>query len=322
METNRSIRTIKNELENLLEKGVIDNDAYENIHSMLPAEAPLRGGGSAPARATPSQAASPAAPPPTEAMANMNINNQQQQRANPSPAPPSYANSTGGAAAAPPPGPPPPPSKPILAHARALYRYQAADSRDLSFERDDKIAVHEYMNADWWMGRNSRTGAEGIFPKTYVAVEAAPPPAQDRAASYSAPQQPGYHNQPPTQQLWPPPQQHQYAPPQPQYGQPSGPPPQQNPYNSDTPPSAIANQESAPADGQHKGRRRQGEGVRGRSLARSSAMRPSLVRVPRSVATSSTASSEGSFFFPSLSLSLALSVVLAGSSGHSRCCAL
>ncbi|RXG45750.1 hypothetical protein VDGE_30429 [Verticillium dahliae] len=256
METNRSIRTIKNELENLLEKGVIDDDAYENIHSMLPAEAPLRGGGgSAPARATPSQAASPAAPPPTEAMANMNIGTQQQQqqqqqRASPSPAPPSYANSTGGAAA-PPPGPPPPPSKPILAHARALYRYQAADSRDLSFERDDKIAVHEYMNADWWMGRNSRTGAEGIFPKTYVAVEAAPPPPQDRAA-YAAPQQPGYHNQPPTQQLWPPPQQHQYAPPQPQYGQPAGPPPQQNPYNSDTPPSAVANQQSAPADGQHK----------------------------------------------------------------------
>ncbi|KAF3344310.1 ATP synthase D chain [Verticillium dahliae VDG2] len=38
----------------------------------------------------------------------------------------------------------------------------------------------------------------------------------------------------------------------PQYGQPAGPPPQQNPYNSDTPPSAVANQQSAPADGQHK----------------------------------------------------------------------
>ncbi|KAM0273942.1 hypothetical protein ACHAQH_008114 [Verticillium albo-atrum] len=250
METNRSLRTIKNELENLLEKGVIDDDAYENIHSILPAEAPLRGAG-APARATPSQAASPAAPPPTEAMANMSVRSQQGQ--NPSPAPPSYANSTG--PVAPPPGPPPPPAKPVLAHARALYRYQAADSRDLSFERDDKIAVHEYMNADWWMGRNSRTGAEGIFPKTYVAVEAAPapPPAQDRAA-YG--QQPGYHNQPATQQLWPPPQQqqqHQYAPPQPQYGQPSGPPPQQNPYNSDTPPSAIANQGSSTEGQQQQG---------------------------------------------------------------------
>ncbi|KAM0333442.1 hypothetical protein ACHAQA_002104 [Verticillium albo-atrum] len=256
METNRSLRTIKTELENLLEKGVIDDDAYENIHAILPAEAPLRGAG-APARATPSQAANPTAPPPTEAMANLNVRSQQSQ--NSSPAPPSYGASTGGAAAAaPPPGPPPPPGKPVLAHARALYRYQAADSRDLSFERDDKITVHEYMNADWWMGRNGRTGAEGIFPKTYVAVEAAPPPPpQDRAAH----EQPGYHNQPATQQLWPPPQQqqqHQYAPPQPQYGQPPGPPAQQNPYNSDTPPSAVANQGSS-TEGQ-EGEQKDGAG--------------------------------------------------------------
>ncbi|KAG7123892.1 2-methylcitrate dehydratase like protein [Verticillium longisporum] len=85
-----------------------------------------------------------------------------------------------------------------------------------------------------------------------TAVEASEKIYGQLQALGNAPQQPGYHNQPPTQQLWPPPQQHQYAPPQPQYGQPSGPPPQQNPYNSDTPPSAIANQESAPADGQHK----------------------------------------------------------------------
>jgi hypothetical protein len=27
------------------------------------------------------------------------------------------------------------------------------------------------MNADWWMGRNLRTGEEGIFPRSYVVVE-------------------------------------------------------------------------------------------------------------------------------------------------------
>jgi hypothetical protein len=99
-------------------------------------------------------------------MSNLNI---ESQRSTSSPAPPSYQSSTGGAA--PPPGPPPAPTKPVIAHARALYRYNGSDSRDLSFERDDKVQVHEYMNADWWMGRNTRTGAEGIFPKTYVAVE-------------------------------------------------------------------------------------------------------------------------------------------------------
>jgi hypothetical protein len=27
------------------------------------------------------------------------------------------------------------------------------------------------MNAEWWKGRNERTGAEGIFPRSYVRVE-------------------------------------------------------------------------------------------------------------------------------------------------------
>ncbi|KAH6697543.1 SH3 domain-containing protein [Plectosphaerella plurivora] len=217
METNRSLRTIKNELENLLEKGVIDDETYENIHNILPAEAPLRGG-RAPAPAAPSNNAAP----PTNAMSNLNL---ESQRSTSSPAPPSYQSSTNGAA--PPPGPPPAPTKPVIAHARALYRYNGADSRDLSFERDDKVQVHEYMNADWWMGRNTRTGAEGIFPKTYVAVESTE--SQPRAQpGYGPPTgqpgygQHGYNPQPATQQLWPPPgqqQQQQYPPP--------GPPPQQ-----------------------------------------------------------------------------------------------
>lgn len=32
------------------------------------------------------------------------------------------------------------------------------------------VAVYEYMNADWWLGRNTRTGQEGVFPKTYVEL--------------------------------------------------------------------------------------------------------------------------------------------------------
>jgi hypothetical protein len=58
----------------------------------------------------------------------------------------------------------------VLAHARALYRYAAGDARDCSLERDDRVAVYEYMNADWWMGRNLRTGQEGIFPRSYVVT--------------------------------------------------------------------------------------------------------------------------------------------------------
>jgi hypothetical protein len=121
-----------------------------------------------------------------------------------SPAPPSY-NDT------PAPSLPSRNAKPTVAYARALYRYTASDDRDLSFEKDDKISVLEYMNQDWWMGLNQRTNQEGIFPRNYVLVE------QETKSQmpYGQPQQP-------------------------QYGYPQGPPQQQNPYNANAPPMAVA----------------------------------------------------------------------------------
>ncbi|KAL7790784.1 SH3 domain-containing protein [Trichoderma ceciliae] len=208
METNRSLRTIKNELESLLEKGVINEAAFDTIHSALPAEAPLRG--AAPGNAARSATQTPvqnlaSATPPVQAFQNLNVNGT-------SPAPPSYEDT---------PAPNVPTrstAKPVLAHARALYRYNASDARDLGLEKDDKVGVYEYMNQDWWMGRNHRTGLEGIFPQNYVFVEQeqkAPPPAPAPAAY---PQQPTYGYPVPSQ----------------------GPPAQQNPYNASVPPMAIA----------------------------------------------------------------------------------
>jgi hypothetical protein len=157
-------------------------------------------------------------------MANLGLNQHQHQNQNSSasPAPPAY-NTTGPPALparnGPPAQPPPPPTKPVIARARALYQYQAADDRDLSFQRDDQVAVHEYMNDDWWMGRNERTGAEGIFPKSYVQID-----YSEKAGFYS-PAQPVYASTPPT-------------------GAGNGaypPPPQaQDPYKSNVPPMAIA----------------------------------------------------------------------------------
>jgi LAS seventeen-binding protein 1/2 len=202
------------ELEHLLEKGVVNDTVFDDIMRILPTESSLS------SAATPaSRQAAVASPPPapTNAMANLALN----QNPSPSPAPPSY-NSTG------PPslpvrnnGPPaPPPTKPVIANARALYKYTAADDRDLSFERDDRVQVFEYMNDDWWMGRNVRTGAEGIFPKNYVEIDyAAPPPggfANEKAGFYAPP---------------------------PGAGAGAGgnlPPPQQNPYNANVPPMAVA----------------------------------------------------------------------------------
>ncbi len=65
--------------------------------------------------------------------------------------------------------PAPPPS--VLIYATALYAYQPTDAGDLAITPNDRIAVTEYMNAEWWKGRSERTGQEGIFPRSYVRVE-------------------------------------------------------------------------------------------------------------------------------------------------------
>lgn len=225
----------KQELEALLEKDIITYESYQSIHGLLPAEASLNGGHSTPQPAAVAAAKVASPPPPSDAFNNLSLNNNH--------APPSYNQTT---AAAPPAlptrggPPPPPPSKPVIAHAKALYAYTASDARDVGFERNDTIQVYEYMNADWWMGRNERTGAEGIFPRTYVEALPGPPPAAAAAAAspygnekaaYSAPAQPAYGGYPP------PPQQQQ-----------------QNPYNSAAPPMAVAN---APQEG--------GEGAAGKA---------------------------------------------------------
>ncbi|GAB1311740.1 protein that induces appearance of [PIN+] prion when overproduced [Madurella fahalii] len=177
IETNRSLRLIKNELESLLEKGVITDDTFDTISNLLPAESSLSSGPSrsqqvTPALAsarlpTPASSTTPSSPFPTPAATAT--------ASAPVTAPPSYAQSTAVPPALPVRNQTPaaPPEKPVLAHARALYRYAATDARDCSFDKDDRIAVYEYMNDDWWMGRNQRTGEEGIFPRSYVHVDAA-----------------------------------------------------------------------------------------------------------------------------------------------------
>jgi LAS seventeen-binding protein 1/2 len=77
----------------------------------------------------------------------------------PSPAPPAY------------PVAPAPPTAPPLTYATALYAYTASDAGDLALQANDRVAVTEYMNAEWWKGRNERTKQEGIFPRNYVKVE-------------------------------------------------------------------------------------------------------------------------------------------------------
>lgn len=96
----------------------------------------------------------------------------------PSPAlpPPAYATS----------------AAPKIATATALYEYKPTDAGDLLLLTNDRISVTEYMNTDWAKGRNERTGAEGIFPRSFVQV-------LDEKNNFSAPPRPtpsNYGNMP------------------------------------------------------------------------------------------------------------------------------
>ncbi|KKA26471.1 hypothetical protein TD95_003736 [Thielaviopsis punctulata] len=196
LETNRSIRTIKQELENLLGYGAISESAFDSISSLLPAEASVRGGAaSSEASASPAPVHSP------------------QEQFQPPAGPPSYNQTPAPDLPTRAPAPVAPPSRPVISTARALYRYSGADARDLAFEKEDYIDVFEHMNPDWWMGRNQRTGAEGIFPANYVLVDMQKGPAPYFQQPY------GYQPQP--------------------YGQP-GPAAPMNPYNAQNPPMAVA----------------------------------------------------------------------------------
>ncbi|KAF2757753.1 SH3-domain-containing protein [Pseudovirgaria hyperparasitica] len=72
----------------------------------------------------------------------------------------------------PPPAYPSAPAAPAsgLATCSALYQYNAQDAGDLQLMPNDRVVITEYMNAEWWKGRNEKTGQEGIFPRSYVKI--------------------------------------------------------------------------------------------------------------------------------------------------------
>lgn len=178
--TNRSIRTVKAELEFLADNGTITHAQLSNMLSQLPAETQGIRSAPTPVQSVPTPAVAPAA-----AMSNLSLNNgyantNSFSRTNSHAETPSYNtnNEKQQDFYQPPSGPPPPaypatpqPPPAALTYATAMYAYPGTDNGDLGMQPNDRIAVTEYMNADWWKGRNERTGQEGIFPRNYVKVE-------------------------------------------------------------------------------------------------------------------------------------------------------
>lgn len=189
---NRSIRTIKAELEYLCDASILSPQALNDLLSRIPSQtalhAPISVG------AVPSAVNAPTSPvhsplPPTSSLNNLSLNNQRngstngnynekseyfQPSSTPQP-PPAYNNA-----------PPPAANWPPLAQATALYAYNSTDAGDLALQPNDHVTVTEYMNAEWWKGRSTRTGQEGIFPRSYVKVidEKGPPQQNNTTNNY------------------------------------------------------------------------------------------------------------------------------------------
>lgn len=175
-QVNRSIRTIKAELEYLCDSSTISPSTLSDLLSRIPPQtalhAPLSVGAIPPptqnARATSFQQSSNPIPAPLNINGNKHNEKQQQESYYASPPPEPQAQQ-----GPPPPAynaPPPAANWPPLAQATALFAYSSTDAGDLELQPNDHITVMEYMNAEWWKGKSSRTGQEGIFPRSYVKV--------------------------------------------------------------------------------------------------------------------------------------------------------
>lgn len=156
--TNRSLRTIRNELEFLSDSGVITSNQLSTLLSQLPAQKSLHAPLPSPQPTFTPAHTTPLSPPVTE-MTTASLNEKQGSFYAPTPQsalpPPAYASS---------------PAPSALATASALYEYHPSDAGDLAILPNDRILITEFMNADWAKGRNERTGMEGIFPRSYVAI--------------------------------------------------------------------------------------------------------------------------------------------------------
>lgn len=161
IEQNRSLRTIKTELDNLFQSEALSGEAYDLIMSNLPSESVFNRSASS-RNVAPSPTPTPG--PPSYSKYNVMISvklilkNVESVQQNPPPLPGRKASSKG-------------PSKPEIARGTALYAYpgdQPANKGDCSFEVEDTIIIMEFVNNDWWSGHNVRTGSEGIFPQIYI----------------------------------------------------------------------------------------------------------------------------------------------------------
>lgn len=169
--TNRSLRNIRTELEYLVDVNAITSQQSSAIISLLPSQ-PNTNANARPLSSMPTPP--PSSMPDQAPIQNLSLNEKRSDFYAPSPSPaPALPPPAYGASVA-----------PTIATASAIYEYKPTDAGDLPLLPNDRISVTEFMNTDWAKGRNERTGAEGIFPRTFVKLLdeksniSAPPPTR------------------------------------------------------------------------------------------------------------------------------------------------
>lgn len=144
---NRSLTTIRTELEFLKDSEVLTDDLYDRLCTALPpkyqANMPPWGI---------DKLEAPSADKLAVDLANTSI--VEKKRA-PSPPPPLRT----------PHGPAP------QGYCIAQYDYESNEQGDLRLRKGDKICVYEHLSPDWWKGAvKNLLGSPGVFPSNYVKV--------------------------------------------------------------------------------------------------------------------------------------------------------
>ncbi|KAK6205374.1 SH3 domain-containing protein [Scheffersomyces amazonensis] len=234
---NRSLTTIRTELEFLRDSEVITEQLYDKLLSSIPTkyqkdDKPWGVDKLGISNISNKQETDKLADQLSKTDLNGSINQSQSQTQDHEHVPPpSYP-------------PAPAPTKSVIEFVKVLYDFPPQQKEDLGLNKDDKIAVVEHLSPDWWRGYRKGSDPEkatGVFPSNYVTkiskedyesnfdTRVAPPAPQGSSLSpYGGPpqqplsQQPsygGYSQYPPPSANYYPPQQPQEFQPQPQQQQ-------------------------------------------------------------------------------------------------------
>lgn len=83
------------------------------------------------------------------------------------------------------------PAKAAGAAAIAQYDYEKDEDNEVEFTEGDLIIEIDFVDEEWWFGKNSRTGEVGVFPASYVALEDAVEEESSKAATEEVPKNHG-----------------------------------------------------------------------------------------------------------------------------------